>query len=442
MKLSIQDSANYCAVIVTLKSFINLEGCDNIQGTQLLGNHVIVGKDAQIGDIGIFFPVECKIGEAFLSLNNLYDKSNVDMNVNKAKFGFFSKKGRVRAVRLRGFRSEGFFIPLKSLNNLFGDLDLNEFKEGDSFDTIDEIQICQKYRISTRNAGSGSKNEKKSKTYISRIIDTQFRFHTDTSMLGKNLNKIHLDDSIQISYKVHGTSFIASRILCNRELTWFDKLLKKFGVNIETTYYDNIYSSRKVIKNEDLTKFKTGYYSEDIWGIVNKEIEHLIPNGVTLYGEIVGFLSDNKQIQKDYDYGCKPGEHDIYIYRITYTNVDGKVFEFSAKQVQQWCLAAGIKAVPELFYGTVEQYIDKNWTKMSKAPEDCGELFLEIISKEFLEGDCYICKNKVPAEGVVIRLEKLDIECYKAKSFAFYERETKALDKEEVDIEEEQNVGA
>ena len=38
---------------------------------------------------------------------------------------------------------------------------------------------------------------------------------------------------------------------------------------------------------------------------------------------------------------------------------------------------------------------------------------------------------------MLIRIEKLDIEAYKAKSNAFYELETKMLDKGEADIEEE-----
>jgi len=48
-----------------------------------------------------------------------------------------------------------------------------------------------------------------------------------------------------------------------------------------------------------------------------------------------------------------------------------------------------------------------------------------------------MCSNSVPEEGVVIRIEGLEIEAYKQKSTAFYERETSLLDKGESDIESE-----
>lgn len=63
----------------------------------------------------------------------------------------------------------------------------------------------------------------------------------------------------------------------------------------------------------------------------------------------------DKWFKKDYDYKCvynpksfdyqkmtpKQMYHarlfDIIVYRITYTNVDGKVFEFSTQQVKEFC---------------------------------------------------------------------------------------------------------
>ena len=53
-----------------------------------------------------------------------------------------------------------------------------------------------------------------------------------------------------------------------------------------------------------------------------------------------------------------------------------------------------------------------------------------------------MCRNDVPEEGFVLRIEGLDFEAYKCKSEAFYLRETKLLDKGEFDIEEQQNEAA
>jgi hypothetical protein len=41
----------------------------------------------------------------------------------------------------------------------------------------------------------------------------------------------------------------------------------------------------------------------------------------------------------------------------------------------------------------------------------------------------------VPEEGIVLRKEGYEIECFKLKSFAFLKRETEQLDKGGVDME-------
>ena len=50
-----------------------------------------------------------------------------------------------------------------------------------------------------------------------------------------------------------------------------------------------------------------------------------------------------------------------------------------------------------------------------------------------------MCVSTVPAEGVVLRIESLDIEAYKHKSFRFKEWESKQLDTGEVDLETQES---
>jgi hypothetical protein len=59
-----------------------------------------------------------------------------------------------------------------------------------------------------------------------------------------------------------------------------------------------------------------------------------------------------------------------------------------------------------------------------------------VKNMPYMEKDCPFCVNKVPFEGYVVRKMCLDLEAYKVKANAFYERETKLLDKGEVDMEE------
>jgi len=431
---------NYCATVVEIKNLIPIENCDNVVHTNIFGNLVIVSKDTEVGSKGLFFPIETQLSETFLSMNNLYRHS--EKNNDPEKKGYFEDNGRIRCVKFRGNKSQGFFVPISCLDPLFMCKDINgkvreEYtKLGAEFDEINGLEICKKYIIKTRTPGMRNSSKSK-KPKVSKIIENQFRFHTDTSQLGKNVTRFKAKSMIQITYKLHGTSLISSNILCKKKLNPIEWVLKKLGVNIRDQQYENIYSSRKVIKNDDINK-KQHFYSTDIWGIANNILKEYLLPGMTIYAEIVGYLPDGGAIQKDYDYGCDDKEFEIYIYRITYTNPNGNVFEFSGNQVKEWCNNNGLKAVPELYYGTLENFMKDH--SLTSIDEHLHQNFLDLLTKKYHGVDCYMCSNKVPAEGVVIRNENnLDIEAYKYKAEEFYLRETKLLDKGEEDIEEQSN---
>lgn len=487
MKLEVKGNINYSAQIVEIKEIHPLEGRDNVCGTMILGNHIIIGKDTKVGEVGIFFPIESKLNSDYLKYNNLYrDKL---LNEDQTKKGYFELNGRIRCQKFGGHKSEGFFMPLGSLDffleeNTYGKNDA--FIVGESFDTINDITICEKYII-PRNDKSQGKNKGRTPSKVSTIVPEQFHFHIDTTQLGRNLHKFELDTPISISVKVHGTSSISSNILCRKKMSLFLKFFKLIGLPLETTYYDNVYASRKVLKSgftinkwldlqyllldcwRDIIKLKfrksysrffhniqqvfqrkiTHFYSEDIWQKANEQLKPYLEKGITLYYEIVGYLSDGKMVQKDYDYGCDVGKFDIYVYRISQTNIDGKVYEFSSDQVQMWCKQRGLKPVIELYKGTVRNLIEQFIHEVTNIPKeyiikeaDWQNDFLQVLRDCFgLEKDCYICKNRVPFEGVVVRkLDTLDFEAYKLKSFLFLERESKELDKGQSNIEDNQEV--
>jgi hypothetical protein len=444
MKLNKPKNLNYCATVVEVKTLISLDNCDNVKAAIIMGNQVIVGNDVKIGDVGLFFPVECQLSSKYLKENNLYRKPELNLDVTQK--GYFEENGRIRCIKFRGNKSEGLFMPITSVGDFIKEDDDSLFI-GDEFDELNGINICKKYVPIQRNLGNKYKISKKPKP--SKIIENQFRFHENTSQLYKNLNKINPEDIISITYKLHGTSGISSKVLCKKPLKWYEKLLRKIGINIVDTQYDYIYSSRKVIKNSNLNPNANHFYKEDIWGMAHERIKEHLQEGMTLYYEIVGYLPSGGYIQKDYEYGCEQNTFKVYIYRITYTNLLGKIFEFSAKQVQDWCKYNGLNAVPQLWYGVASEYYN-----IFKGPEYSNkrkrirhssikngskwqERFLEDMKTMYNDKDCFMCTNKVPEEGCVIRIEKSEFEAYKCKSNLFYLRETALLDKGEIDIEEQ-----
>ena len=441
MKLKTPSNRNYCAVVTTINNHIPLAGRDKIVHAVIFGNKVIIGKNYPVGTVGVYFPAETQLSDKFCYENNLY--SEPEWNKDKTKGYISHKNRRIRAIQLGGYESNGLFLSLDCLK-FTGDI--SELKVGDEFDELNGIELCKKY-IPYKELREASVSNKKSKAKVkvfNRLVDNQFHLHCDTSHLGKNVHKLDLKDLISITEKLHGTSGVSANVLVKKKLTWIEKVLLKLGLNIETMHYDTegIYSSRKVVKNAKEKNYTgNGYYGEsnDIWKEADKVIRPVLQKGESVYYEIVGYLPAGGYIQKGYDYGCiKPVDRFeygknfmIYIYRVTTTNVDGQVHELSAKQVQQWCEANGLKPVPELFYGTIEQYLN------GYSLVDWQEKFLQFLSADFWHNNCKMCNNNVPNEGIVVRKEILGIDPYKYKSFQFLKYETACLDEGEVDIEEQ-----
>ena len=440
MALGTSDKANknYLAKIVALGVPIRHPNADRLQGFIIDGNRIWTDLTRHTGELGVYFPLECKLNEGLLSRLNLYrdGEKNVDTNVK----GYFEKSGRVRAVRLRSEPSEGFFLTLEEVIQALGEEDISILNVGTEFDMWGGQVICEKYIPPSHMRGEPGEPRNKTKR-ISRMVEGQFRLHEDTAQLKKNMHKLESGTNISITYKMHGTSFVVANVLVKRTLRWYERLARWCGVNVQEEEYDIVYSSRSVIKNEYLNKVSNHFYGVDLWGDVKDALHGKTLKGVTLYGEAVGYTSTGRPIQGGYDYGFKApraneeykeGVHfGTYIYRITLTNVDGQKIELSWSQVKEYCSKYGLRHVPEIYCGTA----------ITVSPVVCNAInwhdrFLEVLTAGYLEKECYMCTNKVPAEGVVVRVDRLfDFEAYKLKSFKFLERETKELDKGEVDME-------
>jgi len=175
---------------------------------------------------------------------------------------------------------------------------------------------------------------------------------------------------------------------------------------------------------------------------------------MSIYAEIIGYEKDTaKFIQDSHDYGCAEGEFKIKIYRITQTSEDGTVYEFTARQIQEWCKFKGLEVVKELYYGRADDvFLQQNCGTYSELEEEENEEFLKQWRAEWLENmqknqDLYFmelndpeCVNSVPFEGLVIRLDKLGIESYKLKTKKHLLWASKKQDEGAVDMEEQEET--
>lgn len=439
MKLSIQEnSKNYACSVVEIKELFPIEGADAIVRTVVNGNNVVVPKSTEVGSKMLYFVSGTKLSADYCHKNNLYDKT--EENYDKEKRGFISfKQKRVRAIKLRGIISDGMLMPLSSLLPFLEKGSIDSLKVGDEFTHINGNLLCEKYVVPVRNSGGANTKKGRQPVKISRLVENQFYLHNDTDNLRKNIHKINPNSIIGIHYKKHGTSVVIGNVLVKRPLSLKDKIFKFFGAEINDTKYDIVYSSRKVIKNGYLNPTQgEGYYGEDIWGVVAKEIGHLVPKNWTLYGEILGYTPSGSPIQGKYDYGCKVGEHKFYVYKISVVNPDGKVIFLTDKQIEEYCEKVGLLYKDTfIYYGSVNDYMENNLICID---ENWQQNLLTHLEERFNEKDCYMCTNKVPEEGIILRVENMEVyEVYKLKSKRFLLMESEEQEKEVSNIEDNQD---
>jgi len=304
----------------------------------------------------------------------------------------------------------------------------------ESFTHIDGVEICKKWvpEVTPQGSRSSKMGHAKNAKKPSRVIPELFHFHVDTQQLARNLHKINTDDIISISRKIHGTSAICGRLPVKKPLTLVGKLLSKLGISVQNTMYDYLYASRTVIKNVTEGDFT------DLWSTVGgANFLGKLNKGETVYYEIVGYMPGTQTfIQKNYDYGCKPGDYKIAVYRITQTNEDGVVFEYGWAAMKERCVELGVPMVEEYYYGKASDW-KHTYSSITDLPAWRVE-FMSLLKEHYLEKDAQdnLCK-KMPDEGIVLRVEAKEITVFKLKSERFFLNESASKDAGELDIEEQ-----
>lgn len=421
MKLNKPENEAYAATVVTIKSITPLEGSDNIVGTPIFGFQAIVGKDTNVGDVGIVFPSETQLSSEFCYENNLHEHGN--LNKDEGAKGYLSDKRRVRAIRLRGNRSDCLFLPLSSLQYIKG-IDISQFADGDVFDTIGDHQICNKYVIQR------TKREQRVEKNKEKFIRVEKKFlpeHYDSDQWYKYHQSIADQTTVIVTQKLHGTSIRVGNTIVARKLTLRDRLAKLAGVQVKDHELDYVFGSRKVIKDINNPN-QNHFYTTDIWTDEGKKLEGLIPENFLIYGELIGWTPSGTPIQRNYTY-CVPHQIcDLYVYRVAFVNGQGLVVDLSWDQVVEFCKDRGLHPVPELWRGAKKDLPD----------ELLQQWFIDKRFRDEGYPQAVPLDPESPVdEGVCVRVDGLAPYILKAKGPLFREHETKMLDAEAEDLESE-----
>lgn len=225
MKINAPKNANYAAVIARVPALLPLKGRDRIVGLPLFGSHAIVQKNWQVGDLGVYFPAEVQFSDDYAHHNNLYRDSTKNADTTEA--GYLEDNRRLKAIKLGGHRSDAMFMPLSSL--AWTGINLDDLREGDTFDTLNGHDICGKYQITVPVSNLEKKQQKATRKF--NRVDAKFLpEHPDSDNYWRNQHLIDDNADIVVTQKLHGTSLRAGMVPVRRRLNWFERFLIWIGV--------------------------------------------------------------------------------------------------------------------------------------------------------------------------------------------------------------------
>lgn len=431
----------YVVKITNLKSHPN---ADRLQLAEFFGETAIVPLDIQLNDIGIYFPSDLQLSAEFCEVNHLCRKHQD----GTPDTGYLDPdKRNIKPLKLREVKSYGIYLPLTALEP-FGDT--ASLSVGDTIDVFNGHMICQKYiprtnHRSSNNANSGNRIRKHKEP-----VAPLFAEHADTEQLAYNHAAFKPNDEIEITLKIHGTSQRTGYlpVLKGYKKSLLDWLLARPGKPI----YDWGYVSgtrRTVLEN-----YEGGYYGSNAFREVHsKFFEGKLWKGETAYYEVAGFTDSgapimgdapikDKELKKEYgdvmrfSYGCEEGTSDFYVYRMTMTNEDGDVVEYTPDFMRYRCEQMGCKCVPVFTHFILHDY------DLEMDERTAGEIIQDIAEK-YYDGADPIGKTHI-REGVVVRIiNRPKFAAYKHKNWGFKYVEGLIKDSANApDMEEAQEVAS
>lgn len=374
---------------------------------------VIVGPDSHDGQRVFYFPADGCLDYDFAMKFGLMRK---DKDGNPAGGYLDYPSCHIRAIKLRGNRSEGIVIDAQKVLDAYDDM--TKFELGDKVTYIAGHEICKKYVPKRKSGGNTPRTSYKGRRQAG-IIYPDFAMHADTEQLDYNLDAFRTGDIVNMSLKMHGTSqrsMKTTAIIQRKGIAAF--FAKVFRLKDKTKDVYVCGTRRCVIDKFDASG---GFYGTDAFRKQHHDkIAPYVRDGMEVFYEVVGYygegedqtimpVGDNSKVgdkmftkafgkQSRFVYGCKPGQSKMYVYRIC---DNGR--EYTPQEIINWCELAGVDHVP--YIGTFE------FTTTEDLLERIDDYFDDLADP--------VGKTHIK-EGVVCRiLNRPTWRAYKKKTYEF-----------------------
>lgn len=452
-------STTHCGYVVKVKELRPHMNANKLQIAKFFDCETCVGLDVKLGDMGIYFPSGLQLSEEFCAQNNLVRRKD---ETGKNVGGYLEPdKRNIKTIRLRGEPSDGIFMTLDSV--AYTGVDMSLLTEGAVIHELNGHEICDKYipKVKAHNEFNGPNRTRKNKPK-NILIAPLFNEHADTEQLAYNLNAFKPGDEIEITLKMHGTSQRTGYlpVFKGMKRTFWDKLFRRPGKPIYDWGY--VTGTRRTV----LDNFDGGFYGSNEFREPHaKFFEGKLHKGEEVFYEVVGFTTsgapimgsvsnkklNDKEFERQYgpttvfSYGCEPTgqrkkfyrdeisvfsipepvpQSDFYVYRMTMTNEDGNVVEYTPDYMRYRCEQMGCKTVPVFEQFRIPGSNDRNILYLNSegvidyVTKTPGEWVMEA-AETYYDGPDPIGKTHV-REGVVVRIvNRPSFTAYKHKNFAF-----------------------
>lgn len=369
--------------VVKIAEILPHGNADRLELAKISGWQVVIGKgNFSVGQLALYIPVDSVL------------PNSLEIRLFPVGSKITLKKGRIRSIKIRGQMSQGMIIPLTDLADELVSLGKikdsdAKFREGD--DWAEDLGVTKYEPPEPEFGGSkGTRGKQASKNQI----NPNFKKYTDIENIKWYTDVFQKGEQVYISEKLHGTSARYGCVPRHYEGLFAPVraavmgFLAKMGI---VKPYQFVYGSRNCQLH---TGSNQSWYKEDVYSkiLYQESIKARLQPGECIYGEIVGH-----SIQKNYTYGCGPGEHKFYVYDVM---IDGKWLDYPA--FARWCSDRGFEPVPRLYVGPWSQEVHMQYRD--------GESTLG--GQKIREG--VVVKSVVDADSICGR------KCLKSISDAYY----------------------
>lgn len=340
---------------VPLTTITDIKPHDNAHSLEVAivyGFQVIVKKDSyKVGNKVLYVPID-----SILSPELEYEIFPEDSKIKLTK-------GRIKQIRIRKLASQGMLIDPSVIQKVYN-FTPNKLEE----DYADKVKIIKYEPPAPKFQEQGKAGEKK----VKPLVNSNFHEYNGLTNIKWCPYMFQEGEIVTYQEKIHGTNARAG-IVPFQANTLLKKIKKFFRM---TPSHEFVYGSNKVQLQS--RKGYTGFYGEDIYGNVFKELkveDKLKPNEV-IYGEIYG-----AGIQKNYDYGLK-NTHRFILFDVKVINQDGTQTWLKPDEVLSFAVERGFKMVPEVYRGPYSS--------------------LDHV-KSFTLGDSVLAPSQKVREGIVVK---------------------------------------